>query len=433
MENKWVFALCSFLLCLFITSCNSRAEVPYQEYTSICDTKPELELDYITASQSLSSVDQFNGFALHELGMDGANELAAELFTGETFCTIGISPATQAVLDEVIQLASENKQDKARELLNQLMINLELSSESLAKMAKPALNEGNRQTIADYIGAAEAEIISGLGDGQDFMNAAQEKFNQFADQQLGSGGFKDMLNLAEEAALLGNEEVMQQALERAKQMNREDIEETLKDFDPCLPNSKQIKQDIADLLKKLQTATLLGDNSNTSLNQAEMIWTKIGQAVQIHFMDQPIAKMISEEYLTKTPACCKDGILTVEQVAFTEYFSTDIPYSVKTTQDGNEIFGEGEMAFTEELGGKAYNYQMVVRINGICVTASDGNQLRLTITTKGNVTISGGGATGGWSLDDQHEIVIPEMEGADQEIIREGIIYRTFTLHPNDY
>lgn len=147
-------------------------------------------------------------------------------------------------------------------------------------------------------------------------------------------------------------------------------------------------------------------------------------------MDEPIAKMISEEYLTEPPACCKNGILTVEQAAFTEYFSADIPYEVILTQDGNKISGKAEITYTEELARKIYTYQMTVSIEGVCVLAANGYQLELTITSTGEVTISGGSATGGWSLDDEHEIVLPEEEGASQAIIREGVNYRIFTLHP---
>jgi hypothetical protein len=290
------------------------------------------------------------------------------------------------------------------------------------------VQSNSRQAVADYLAAAQAEAQAGLGDGQAFMGAAKAAFSDFAGQELQSGGYQDMLNLAKEAAWFGDEQVMQQALERAREMMRQDIDAALEDFDPCLPNPEIVRQDMIDLLKKLETSILLGDQSAASQAQAEAIWAKIGQAIQNHFSTEPIAEMVPPELLNEPLSCCREGVLTVQQLTFTDYASVDIPYTVTTLPDKKEIYGAGQLLYEEPLGGKTYTYDMAVEITGVCSQTQSGSQLALTVNIVGDVIISGTGA-GGWPLDDVHEIILPLEDGAAETIIREGTEYRIFILH----
>ena len=259
------------------------------------------------------------------------------------------------------------------------------------------------------------------------MDGAKASFRDFAGQSMSDGSFSDMLRLAEEGMLLGENEIVEKAMDKAREMNREDLKAALEDLDPCLPNPEVVKQDMVELMKRIQISELLGDVCPEAITLKEVGWRKIAQAVSVHFPDSSLSERIPEEYEDEEFSCCRDGEIEVKQLMFTDYATTNIPYTTSTYIDKTAVEGSGQLLEKEDVGTKEYTYDMEITIEGECVMKGTGNALDLTITIVGDVTMTGGGS-GGWPLDDIHTFTIPFVDGAEERVIREGSDYRIFTL-----
>jgi hypothetical protein len=394
---------------------------------SICQGEHDLGLDYAATASKPVLIEEEGGLALGELGMEGAYQLEDDLLQLETFCSLAVSQTTQAVLDRVQDLVEEGNSQGAHDLLDDLLASLTAAAPSGGRLAM-RLQQDARQQMIDFLAAAQLESQLGLGDGEGFFNAARAAFQDMAGQELESGGLHDALRVAQEALVLGEDGIFEDAMERAREALREDIDAALEDFDPCLPNPEIVKEDIRNLLRKLEASVLLGDSSSASLAQWEAGWRAIAQAAQIHFADTNLPDLIPDEYKDQPANCCRAGEIEVQQATFTGYAETSIAYHVENLQGDSVVTGQGSLEYQESLGSKVYLYTAQISIEGTCVQSGTGRQLELRITIDGDVTVTSGGE-GGWPLDDVHEIILPLEEGANEQIIREGIPYRIFTLH----
>ncbi len=203
------------------------------------------------------------------MGSKRAQAYAEDLLSGTTVCTEPLPESVATVLQQARETLQAGDQAGALEIIRTLLGQTSSGVRPLGLMRVRA------QTHADWrarIGATIqfAEELALQGDQAAYDNLMQEVgeyFDQQASAALEEAGFDETLRIAEDALLLGRDRVFQQASNRLKDAARQELEEAIKDFDPCLPNPDVLENSIKDLLNALAKAQFFGAADGTGLSE----------------------------------------------------------------------------------------------------------------------------------------------------------------------
>jgi len=263
-KTRLAFSLVLFFT--FIAGCQSGTTpqpiIPQGENTTtilevlsdICDQLVDLGLNQTAAANAPAdvSISLDKGITFQQLGVAGAQALVAELTSAETFCSLPISPAAQEIIDQALESAQAGDPQAGREILQSLLQGNGSSNQIILVSLQAEINSA-RQRIRDWMEAAEADRALG-GDGQAYLDAAQKAFVDVFNDDLPGAALKEALGLAQEAGILGDNTLANQARELADQIVTKTLVAAITDFDPCTA-------EIAEMLvlfKALQQAALLG-------------------------------------------------------------------------------------------------------------------------------------------------------------------------------
>ncbi|MEJ2013503.1 MAG: hypothetical protein P8X64_14925 [Anaerolineales bacterium] len=239
-----------------------------------------LALNIEGAASAPALIGSMDEPALGTLGAQGAQALADQLQPQGTFCDSEPPAAFAPILEKARGLADQGDQAGAHMLLESLLEMGTSSGGHLLDVHAQSASQA-RSSIAGYLAAAGIDQAIG-GDGQAFIDQANATFNQMANSELESASFDEALRLAEEAQLLGQEDIAQRALQRAQDIAAEGLDAALADFDPCLSNPQDLRDEITKLLLAFQTASLLGvpDTYGPGDSRYDATWSRATEALK---------------------------------------------------------------------------------------------------------------------------------------------------------
>jgi hypothetical protein len=271
---------------LGLAACNfpgnrTGASLPATPPVEVCATMPDLGLDRQTAASAPALVGSQDAPTLGKLGAQGAQALADQLQPQGTFCDAEAPAAFAPILEKARGLADQGDKEGARKLLNSLLEMGALPRGGGLMSVRPQTPQQARSYIRGYLNAAAIDLLLG-GDGQAFIDQANATFNQMANSELGSANLDETLRLAEEAELLGQDDVAQRALKRAQDIAAEGLEAAIEDFDPCLSNPQDLHDEITKLLMAFQTASLMGvpDTHGPGESRYDATWARATEALK---------------------------------------------------------------------------------------------------------------------------------------------------------
>ena len=230
---------------------------------TVCEASPDFGFQ-IAAAATVPSLE--SDLTAETFGEAGALALAADISSGETFCDVDVALDIQQVLDEADLLVADGRMQEAQTLIGEL-----LTDPSFGLLAKSA-------AFAKLTGAAETRRrVKGLlrvaawqqkhgGTGTDAIDAAAKTFYDWAETQLDQATIKELLSLAAEAQLLGNDsnELGDEALERAAELSVKELQDAIAAFDPCRGDAQEIR----DLLGAVRLTQLLGADGGGESQEA---------------------------------------------------------------------------------------------------------------------------------------------------------------------
>jgi len=429
MEHSGVHPA-ALALAIALLACQSVADLPIpggssssgdNGAASICSKNPELGLELELASQAPTCAADCTEIG-PELGRDGAEALAAELVPADTFCSYDVSPETQAVIDQAAQLASQGETDEALGLLaNRVQ---ELSGQSAVRKALAApsrQSSGGRQAARDILAMGQRTAMWG-GDDEPFINAAQSAFRDFALQELPGADLTETMRIAEEAALLGLDDIEQQALDQARDIAEREYKEASASLDPCTVTKDALKV----VMKKIQIAMLLGvPSANEHDNPA---FANLLQTIM-----QAAAAVKNKESGGMIEGCKVTGEL---EISYTMFFSvgtdepivvtTSVPFSLDLTEEPPgyqtvvELYTDKMFSLPDQTVHDIVDFDVDVSIWYM----GGSTPLEVDMGVKGgsefffSVPIQSGTP----DIDENVQLYFPLTEGATQEFDFEGLV-----------
>ncbi|MFN2149738.1 MAG: hypothetical protein ACK2T2_15240 [Anaerolineales bacterium] len=381
-----------------------------------CEALTGLALDIDGAASAPALVGPQDAPTLGTLGAQGAQALADQLQPQGTFCDAEVPAAFTSILEKAQDLADQGDQEGARKLLNSLLDMGVRASGHLLDVRLQTASQA-RSSIAGYLAAAGIDQAIG-GDGRDFIDQANATFNQMANNELGSATFDETLRLAEEAQLLGQEDIAQRALQRAQDIAAEGLDAAIEDLDPCLSNPQDLHDEITKLLLAFQTASLLGvpNTHGPGDPRYDATWSRATEALKaIGGVTPDECKGFYFEFTQPV----SDG-LTMTGSAHT---CDDIrgPWtgslSVNGSTGGAEINTSGEIAITISQGEDTSETQIPTAGTFCdeegCCEVTDSLLLRITLQGKSSVDVL-------LSSDYRGSITCPDYSGPMVTVWGEG-------------
>ncbi len=278
---------------LLLTACHPGGGIPNEIQESPqnwdpCATTPDMGFNLESVASAPALISPEDTPALGALGAHGAQALAALLQPQDTFCDAEAPGVFQEILEKARELADQGDKEGARRLLESL---LEIGSHpggGYLLSLRFQTPEQARSLIAGYLAAAGLDLALG-GDGQVFIDQAQAAFTELANSELNSASLDETMRLMEEALRLGQEEIAQRALKRAQDIAGEGLDAAIEDFNPCLSNPEDLKDEITKLLQALQTAMLLGvpGTNGPGGGRYDATWSQASAALQTLMGETP--------------------------------------------------------------------------------------------------------------------------------------------------
>lgn len=261
-----------FLLAILVSSCSSadpstaiNGQGEDEPVLQICSQSPESTLFDLQAASVMEIL--IGDDKVEELGMDGAQTLANNLFSvEETFCGLGIPEALLSDLEEIQALYESGEDLQADELLDDLLQAVEeeeYSEVRAGKVSAPSAQAGGasvRRKVKNFLDiAGRAEYWGNDEKAQDALQAATDTYEKWAGEAVDTASIKEALRIAAEAQLLGLDGLGDEAIERARELAELDLEKEIMRFEPC----KSTKEDTGRLLDTAARAQLLGIDTET--------------------------------------------------------------------------------------------------------------------------------------------------------------------------
>lgn len=378
--------LLAFLLLSCIAGCSASGNPPALEtyqLQDICSSPPFLEYDLAAASQApfLPELAPETPPSLGLLGSEGASELAMSLIPSGTFCSLAVSDAAAAEISRALQLIQRGRSDQARTVLKEWLSGQ--GSILGARLAAPAwAGSDSRQQIRDLLNAAAADVLAG-GDGSTYLAEANQTFRDMFAGEISDAGFGDSMRLAEEAGLLGENELYDTAVNRAKRIWEEKLQADLEDFDPC----SATREEVRDLLNSLAQAMLLGiEGAYEDTGQYYQAVKAKAQAAAQQLHNQLAIEKGFPELSSPVPECTPGGDIEVRQLLpFAKEPCIDaVPFTLTWQGNTATLKGNGSTECThveENLGGSPVAIHEITRMELVFSgTASSGSPGRLKVS-----------------------------------------------------
>lgn len=238
---------------------------------TVCERSPDFGFQ-IAAAAAVPSFE--SDLAAGILGEAGALALAADLTSAETFCDVDVALDIQQVLDEADLLAAGGRLQEAQTLIDGLLTDpsFGLSAKSAASARLTGAAE-TRRRVKGLLRVAAWQQMHG-GTGTDAIEAAAKTFYDWAATQLDQATIKELLSLAAEAQLLGNDsdDLGSDAWERAVELSLKELQDAIAAFDPCTADVRAVK----DLLGAVALTQLMGADQS----DAEEVFDLVAQAAR---------------------------------------------------------------------------------------------------------------------------------------------------------
>lgn len=289
---KKIFGLLTISTVIFLLGCFSDKKSPTSPdlsnlvITDDCDNPPALSFNLAPAALiPIEGQDQSFTF----LGENGAQLIVDDLTSEELLCALETSDETKALFSEVEQLIIDGKKSEARNLLSTLLAAGKLSTKAINKTKHTNYYFSNeRQKVRELLRAAGYDIEAG-GDGGSYMDQARTNYSTWANANINNTtSIKELLKIAAEAQLLGIDDLSDEAIEKATEIAKQELEEKLESFDPCTASSEEAGDLLDQLAKEMILTGEQGDNYEKTLKKAGEAFIKNGKnkdAVQQIFGD----------------------------------------------------------------------------------------------------------------------------------------------------
>lgn len=285
-------------------ACNFLSQSPLStlgsSYTDPCSIKPDLGLNLEAAASALTMTSKDGAPTFEPLGIDGAQRLADEIIPDDTLCSLTVSTTTQTVLDHADQLLRDGKTEEAQTLLEDWLADQKKpNSGGALYMVAQGTVDSDRQIIHDILRAA-GEVASVGGDPQPFLDYAIELFRLMAVREIQDASLEEIMRIAEEAILLGQDDIAEEALQRARDILAGILDEAIAGFDPCITQN----DDLSELLKTLEQAILLGVEGTLGPGDAryDAVLQHVEKFVKLRLGSNPWPPTIPE-YEGPEPSC----------------------------------------------------------------------------------------------------------------------------------
>ena len=248
-------------------------------------TPEAMGMDLDAAARPPFLVEQGGLPIITTLGLELARQRASVLLAVGTFCDEDLPPAIAQVLEQALELLHRGETSQAVALMRTLLAQgarREGRSPGLARSLPQAVPNWRPAIKATLDFASELAVMGEEGAAEQVMDQVKGFFHENALRDLENADLDECLRIAKEATLLGDDEVEQKALQRARNIVKQRLEEALKDFDPCLPNPDVIRQDIKDLLNLLRDAILIGVKGTYGANESlrDQVMAKVQKAIE---------------------------------------------------------------------------------------------------------------------------------------------------------
>lgn len=396
MKDRIFIVLASLAACLALTACGS-AGISADR----CATPPALVFDTSTAS-SAPALNCFAGclrMSIGKLGKNGADTLAANLQSTNTFCALPVSPDTASLIQQANEQRNQKNDNGALDLLRSVLT--------------PNPDSTTAQIARDALALAGAAQTAG-GNPQLWIDPAARLFQDNFSTSLSAADRDATLRLAQEAALLGLTVQKDQALNRARQIATDEMNTGVADFVACGASQKATE----NVLQQVQIAALLGVDSDILIKAEAAARTK-GDVVVKRLMD------------SKAQACQLTGTVEVIyakiatptqetpiQVQVTFPFDSNLtapPYLIRGEGhlNGQTSLSLGEMALMNTV-------DMTLVLDGDYHPSNPSTPLRLQFQIRGNDISSLLGPSNAVSqlelppnwTDVTYDLVFPLQDGA---------------------
>ncbi len=359
MNSPNLKILALFIL-LLATSCAAPGEREPQltnipVYTDPCaETKAlALAIDRAAAAQFGIADSGESPARLTELGGEAAQELAESLQPAGSICEIPVSPDTRALIDEARSLAAGGNSAGALRLLDQRLQQIKTAVRT-GRLAKIRHEEGDwRNKVRDILAMGAAAYDLG-GDPQPYHAAAEAIFRANAGMELAEADLLNTLRIENEAGLLGDEEIEEQARRRANEIAGEMIEAALEDFNPCNAD----REAVVNLLNAAARAAMLGvEGLEPGEVHYEEVKLKSQQALAHQWNAYVRQRKLSETLLEPVPPCNPSGELEVRVFSICSQSwapAGRIQFKGGESESIGELRGEGHLSYSEQsvIGGE---------------------------------------------------------------------------------
>jgi hypothetical protein len=266
LKRKNYFDKSVVLLLIFTFSCTSDDKNPtvfddVQPFSisDACDNP--IGLNFYIAEASLIPIPR-EDLTFENLGLPGAEAIADELMSEDGFCSLAISSSSENLFKQVEQLILDGNNSEARNLLATILGNgkINLVLKNNLNRASSFITD-DRQNVRDWLRAAAYDQKAG-GDGQAYINNAQDAYSTWAEGYIPGATAEEALRIAAEAQLLGLDELGDSALDQAVKQVQNDLVSAVNSFDPCTATVN----DVDDLLKKLAKEQMLTGEAGAEYN-----------------------------------------------------------------------------------------------------------------------------------------------------------------------
>ncbi len=223
-------------------------------------TPADLGMDIAAVAEMPFAINPDLSVAMTKMGSQRAQRQAEALLQVTTFCTQPLPEAVSAVLTQALDALRAGDSAQGVDIIRSLLQSGAGLQRAPGWMLIPSQRHADwRARIGATIQFAEELALQGNQAAyDDLMQDVGAYFSEQASAALEGADFKETLRIAEEALLLGQDGVYEKAREQLQERARQELEQAMQSFDPCLSSPDALNQQIRDMLNALTKAQFFG-------------------------------------------------------------------------------------------------------------------------------------------------------------------------------